>query len=125
MRSTAAHATSAKFSIIFMQAVPAAVALALLLLLLCAGLWRRLARQASRAGTSRGASGGGVRGGVAHGSTDAFGYHALQNRHYITDLQATILRQMGYNATDLEVEIRGQPIRLIEEGEGPILPILS
>ena len=61
----------------------------------------------------------------SNGSTDTFGYHAVENRHYITDLQATILRQMGLDATDLEVEINGHPVRLIEEGEGPILPILT
>ncbi len=69
-------------------------------------------------------AGGGVKGGVVHGRTDDFGYHAIEDRHYITDLQSTILRQLGLEADQMEVEINGQPIRLVEEGDGPILDIL-
>jgi hypothetical protein len=41
------------------------------------------------------AAGGGVKGGIIHGATDESGYQAVADRHYVTDLQATILHQMG------------------------------
>jgi hypothetical protein len=31
-------------------------------------------------------AGGGVKGGVAHGATDALGFHAVKDRHYVTDI---------------------------------------
>jgi hypothetical protein len=37
-----------------------------------------------------------VKGGTVYGATDEFGYHAVENRRYIGDLQATILRQLGW-----------------------------
>src|SRR2546421_2162045 len=40
-------------------------------------------------------AGGGVKGGIVHGATDHVGYRAVENRHYFSDLHATILRQVG------------------------------
>ena len=48
-------------------------------------------------------AGGGIKGGIAHGSTDEIGYHAVENPHYVTDLHATLLHQMGLHAHHLEV----------------------
>ncbi len=63
-------------------------------------------------------AGGGIRGGVAHGATDELGFHAVENRHYVTDLHATALHQLGLDARRLEVPGRkrldiefGKPIR--------------
>ena len=36
-------------------------------------------------------AGGGIKGGVVHGATDELGFHAVENRHYVTDLHATVL----------------------------------
>lgn len=65
-------------------------------------------------------AGGGLKGGIAHGATDEIGFHAVENRHYVTDIHATILRQMGLDSKRLEVpghkrlEIdHGEPIREI------------
>jgi hypothetical protein len=65
-------------------------------------------------------AGGGLKGGIAHGATDEIGFHAAENRHYVTDIHATILHQMGLDSHRLEVpghkrlEIdHGQPIREI------------
>lgn len=71
-------------------------------------------------------AGGGIRGGVAHGATDEVGYRAVQDRHYIADLQATILHQLGLVASDMEVEVNGQPLRLVDDHveARPILQIL-
>lgn len=70
-------------------------------------------------------AGGGVRGGMVHGATDDVGYRAVKDPQYISDLQATILRQVGLNPERLEVEIDGRPVRLIEKGSKPIWGILE
>ena len=48
-------------------------------------------------------AGGGIKGGVTHGATDELGFHAVANRHYITDVHATVLRQLGLDSHRLEV----------------------
>lgn len=48
-------------------------------------------------------AGGGIRGGVAHGATDEIGFHAVEHRHYVTDVHATILRLLGLDSRRLEV----------------------
>jgi hypothetical protein len=65
-------------------------------------------------------AGGGIKGGVAHGSTDEIGFHAVEQRHYVTDIHATVLHQMGLDGRRLEVPGRkrldiefGEPIREI------------
>jgi hypothetical protein len=65
-------------------------------------------------------AGGGLKGGIAHGATDALGFHAVENRHYVTDIHATLLELLGLDAKRLEVPGRkrlaidfGRPIREI------------
>ncbi len=65
-------------------------------------------------------AGGGIKGGIAHGATDELGFHAVENRHYITDIHATVLHQLGLDPRRLEVPGRkrlemdhGNPIREI------------
>jgi len=48
-------------------------------------------------------AGGGLKGGVAHGSTDELGFHAVERRHYVTDIHATVLHQLGLDPRKLEV----------------------
>jgi hypothetical protein len=48
-------------------------------------------------------AGGGVKGGIQHGVTDELGFHATQDRHYITDIHATVLHLMGLDSHRLEV----------------------
>src|SRR5262249_23410763 len=48
-------------------------------------------------------AGGGIKGGIAHGATDELGFHAVENRHYVTDLHATILHQLGLAEQRLEI----------------------
>jgi uncharacterized protein (DUF1501 family) len=48
-------------------------------------------------------AGGGVKGGVVHGATDELGFHAVEHRHYVTDVHATVLRQLGLDSRRLEV----------------------
>jgi hypothetical protein len=65
-------------------------------------------------------AGGGIKGGVVHGATDELGFHAVEDRHYVTDVHATILHQLGLNSRKLEIPGRkrleidhGKPIHEI------------
>ncbi|MBT4864320.1 MAG: DUF1501 domain-containing protein [Planctomycetaceae bacterium] len=48
-------------------------------------------------------AGGGIKGGIAHGATDEIGFHAEEHRHYVTDIHATILKQLGLDSRKLEL----------------------
>jgi hypothetical protein len=48
-------------------------------------------------------AGGGLKGGVAHGATDELGFNAVEHRHYVTDIHATVLHQLGLDPHRLEV----------------------
>jgi Protein of unknown function (DUF1501) len=66
-------------------------------------------------------AGGGIKGGIAHGATDELGFHAVENRHYVTDVHATVLHQLGLDPRKLEVP--GQKRLEIDFGK-PIEEIL-
>jgi hypothetical protein len=67
-------------------------------------------------------SGGGIKGGIAHGATDELGFHAVENRHYVTDIHATVLHQLGLDPRKLEIP--GRKRLEIDYGK-PILEILA
>ena len=67
-------------------------------------------------------AGGGIKGGIVHGATDEIGFHAVEHRHYVTDIHATILRQMGLDSRKLEIP--GRKRLDIDHGK-PILEILA
>lgn len=48
-------------------------------------------------------AGGGLKRGVVHGATDEIGFHAVENRHYVTDIHATIMHQLGLDSRRLEI----------------------
>lgn len=48
-------------------------------------------------------AGGGIQGGIAHGATDELAFHAVENRHYVTDLHATVLHQLGLDSRQLNI----------------------
>jgi hypothetical protein len=48
-------------------------------------------------------AGGGIKGGHVHGVTDELGFHAVEHRHYVTDIHATILKQLGLDSHKLDV----------------------
>lgn len=65
-------------------------------------------------------AGGGIKGGIVHGATDDIGFHAVEHRHYVTDVHATILQLLGLDSRRLELPGRrrleidhGRPIREI------------
>ncbi|WP_406693784.1 DUF1501 domain-containing protein [Singulisphaera sp. Ch08] len=67
-------------------------------------------------------AGGGIKGGVVHGATDELGFHATENRHYVTDIHATVMHQLGLDPRRLEVP--GQKRLEIDLGK-PIREILA
>jgi hypothetical protein len=67
-------------------------------------------------------AGGGIRGGIAHGATDEIGFHAVENPHYVTDVHATLMQQLGLDPRRLEVP--GYKRLEIDFGL-PIHPIVS
>ncbi|MBD3674039.1 MAG: DUF1501 domain-containing protein [Planctomycetaceae bacterium] len=67
-------------------------------------------------------AGGGLKGGVAHGATDELGFHAVENRHYVTDVHATILTQMGLDPHKMAIPGRK---RLEKEIGTPIHDIIA
>ena len=48
-------------------------------------------------------AGGGIRGGIAHGTTDEIGFHTEEHPHYVTDVHATLLYQLGLESERMEV----------------------
>lgn len=67
-------------------------------------------------------AGGGIKGGITHGVTDELGFHAVEDRHYVTDIHATVLHQLGLNSHLLEVP--GRKRLEMDHGE-PIHQIIS
>ena len=67
-------------------------------------------------------AGGGIKGGVVHGATDELGFHAAQDRHYVTDIHATVLHQLGLDPKRLDVP--GQKRLAIDYGN-PIQAIIA
>ena len=67
-------------------------------------------------------AGGGIKGGLADGQTDEFGYYPVENRFNIRDLQATILRVLGFDPHAFHFAYRGLDQRLIgPTDEGKVL----
>jgi hypothetical protein len=65
-------------------------------------------------------AGGGIKGGTVHGATDELGFHAVEDRHYVTDVHATVLHLLGLDPRRLEIPghkrldlERGRPITAI------------
>ena len=67
-------------------------------------------------------AGGGIKGGVVHGKTDEIGYSGVEDRHYVTDIHATVLHQLGLDPRKLEVPGRK---RLELDFGKPIVEIIA
>jgi hypothetical protein len=51
-------------------------------------------------------AGGGIKKGIVHGATDELGFHAAEDRHYVTDLHATVLHLFGLDPKRLALPDR-------------------
>jgi hypothetical protein len=59
-------------------------------------------------------AGGGIKGGIAYGTTDDFGFKAVENKVHVHDLHATILHQLGLDHTRLTYRHAGRDFRLTD-----------
>ena len=67
-------------------------------------------------------AGGGIKGGHICGATDELGFHAVEERHYLTDVHATVLR--GLESTPRKLQMPGRRRLKAEIGE-PIESIIA
>src|SRR5262249_16424957 len=66
-------------------------------------------------------AGGGVKGGTVYGTTDEFGFRAIDNLVSVADFHATVLHQLGLDYKQLFYEVDGKPERLTSTFEPRIL----
>lgn len=59
-------------------------------------------------------AGGGIRGGMTYGTTDEYGYHAIENIVTPYDLQATLLNLLGLDHERLTFRFGGRDFRLTD-----------
>ena len=59
-------------------------------------------------------AGGGIKGGTVYGATDEFGYKAIENRHEIHDLHATMLHLLGLDHEKTTFRFSGRDMRLTD-----------
>jgi hypothetical protein len=70
-------------------------------------------------------AGGGVKGGFHYGSTDEFGYKAVENKVHVNDLHATILHLLGLDHEKLTYRFQGRDFRLTDVGGHVLTDILA
>ena len=68
-------------------------------------------------------AGGGIKGGITHGATDELGYHVVEDKVHVHDLQATVLHCMGLNHEKLTYRFQGRDYRLTDVA-GNVVPNL-
>ena len=66
-------------------------------------------------------AGGGIKGGHIHGATDEFGHRAVEDIVTQHDFHATLLNQLGLKHEELNFKSNGNPIALVEKGQGKIV----
>ena len=59
-------------------------------------------------------AGGGVKPGITLGESDEFGFNATTDRVHVHDLQATVLRLLGFDHTKLTYRFQGRDFRLTD-----------
>ena len=59
-------------------------------------------------------AGGGIKAGTTHGETDEIGYQGVSGRVHVHDLQATILRLLGFDHERLTYRYQGRDFRLTD-----------
>jgi hypothetical protein len=70
-------------------------------------------------------AGGGIKGGITHGSTDDFGYKAVEKRMHVHDLHATILYLLGIDHLKLTYPYSGRDFRLTDTAGEVIHDIIA
>jgi len=70
-------------------------------------------------------AGGGVRGGTMHGESDELGFRIARDPVHIHDLQATILRLLGFDHERLTFRFQGRDYRLTDVHGKVVEPIIA
>jgi uncharacterized protein (DUF1501 family) len=70
-------------------------------------------------------AGGGIRGGQVVGRTDDLGFNIVEDKVHIHDLQATILRCLGFDHTKLTYRHQGRDFRLTDVGGEVVHKLLA
>lgn len=70
-------------------------------------------------------AGGGIKGGFSYGETDPIGYHAINGKVSVYDIQATILKQLGFDHEKLTYSFQGRSFRLTDVFGKPIDPVIA
>lgn len=70
-------------------------------------------------------AGGGVKGGYHYGSTDPFGYKAVENKVHVNDLHATLLHLLGIDHEQLTYRHNGRNFRLTDVGGHVIRDVIA
>ena len=85
----------------------------------------KLGRDHNHYGFSIWMAGGGIKGGTVHGSTDEFGFAAVENPVSAHDLHATILHLMGLDHERLTYRYSGRDFRLTDVEGNIVKQILA
>ena len=85
----------------------------------------KLGRDHNHYGFSIWMAGGGIKGGTVHGSTDEFGFAAVENPVSAHDLHATILHLMGLDHERLTYRYSGRDFRLTDVEGNVVRQILA
>ncbi len=75
---------------------------------------KKLGRGHNNRGFTTVLAGGGVKGGFAHGTTDEFGFQAVEGKVHIHDLHATMLHLLGLDHERLTYRYAGRDFRLTD-----------
>ncbi len=89
------------------------------------GSTSKLGRDHNHYGFSVWMAGGGIKGGTIHGSTDEFGFAAVENPVSVHDLHATILHLMGLDHERLTYRYSGRDFRLTDVEGNVVKEILA
>lgn len=70
-------------------------------------------------------AGGGIKGGFSYGETDPIGYNAIDGKVSVYDIQATILKLLGFDHEQLTYQFQGRNFRLTDVFGKVIEPVIA
>ena len=70
-------------------------------------------------------AGGGIKPGLTLGESDDFGFNATRDKVHVHDLNATILRLLGFDHTKLTYRFQGRDFRLTDVKGEPVAKLLA
>ena len=70
-------------------------------------------------------AGGGIKPGITYGSTDEYGYYAVEDKVHVHDLHATMLHLLGIDHLQLTYQYAGRDFRLTDVHGEVVHPILA